>query len=219
MAKIAGVLWVSLVQYFVVLLIVQSRWTTPYSWVRNAISDLGADTCFHSDQVDSWVCSPWHPMANLSWIAAGACLAAGALLAWREFGRTRVARMGLTCFAVSGVGLMVVGLCPEDTRKALHIAGAMAAIPIGALGTVLTALAMVRTDRAAVAGRIGIVLGATGLTGFAIFLAGVGGPAMFGLWERIAAFPGIAWAIVLGILVWSSTERIPEAVDESVQAS
>lgn len=221
MAKIAGAVWISLVQYFVVLVVVQSQWTTPYSWVRNAISDLGAETCFHFDQDDAWVCSPWHAVANLSWIAAGCCLAAGALLALREFGRTRLARTGLACFAVSGIGLMVVGLCPEDTSTALHVAGAMAAIPLGALGTVLTALAMVRAGKVPVVGRIGIALGATGIAGFPIFLAGIGGPGVFGFWERMAAFPGMVWAIVLGIgmLTLPRADHIPEAVDGGVQVN
>ncbi|MEV6065347.1 hypothetical protein AB0L82_02250 [Nocardia sp. NPDC052001] len=43
----------SIIQYFVFLFVVQAHWTTPYSWIRNAISDLGAETCFHSESVEA----------------------------------------------------------------------------------------------------------------------------------------------------------------------
>ncbi|KAA8885348.1 DUF998 domain-containing protein [Nocardia colli] len=198
-ASIAGLAWVSTVQYFVILVVVQSRWTTPYSWTRNAISDLGADTCFQSEHVDTWVCSPWHVLANISWILSGLCLAVGALLAARIYGRNRLARVGFALYAAAGIGLVMVGFNPEDTRIAPHTIGAIVAIAGGAVAVVLTAAAMIADGRTPALGRIGIALGVIAIASFVATMAKVGGAEMFGLWERLAAFPVLIWAILHGI--------------------
>ncbi|MFC9435330.1 DUF998 domain-containing protein [Nocardia sp. NPDC057030] len=213
-ASIAGLAWVSTVQYFVVLFVVQSRWTTPYSWTRNAISDLGAETCFHSEHVDTWVCSPWHVLANASWVLTGLCLTAGALLAARIYGRRWPARVGFALYAAAGIGLVMVGFNPEDTRLAPHTIGAIVAIAGGAVAVVLTAVAMIADGRTPALGRMGIVLGAIAIASFVATMARLGGAGMFGLWERLTAFPVLIWAIMHGVALLTrpadSLVRTPE---------
>ncbi|MTK30253.1 hypothetical protein GL305_09585 [Nocardia seriolae] len=42
-------------------------------------------------------------------------------------------------------------------------------------------------------------MGAPFISPLDLLLTGVGGHETFGLWERIAAFPGLIWSIILGL--------------------
>ncbi|USX55572.1 DUF998 domain-containing protein [Lentzea sp. HUAS12] len=198
-ARLGAVLWVLVAQYFLLLFVVEARWEVPYSWVRNAISDLGAATCFQSEQVERWVCSPWHVVSGVSWTVAGLCLAGGALLVRPLFPDVRTARTGLALLVVTGLALTVVGLNPEDTSATLHVAGAVVAIPVGEVAMLLTGIALAGTDRWRVLGRVGIVAAVVAMVALVLMVAQVGGPALFGLWERIAAFPVLLWAVACGV--------------------
>ncbi|MFD5831605.1 DUF998 domain-containing protein [Lentzea sp. NPDC060358] len=200
-ARLGAVLWVLVAQYFVLLFVVQARWEVPHSWLRNAISDLGAATCFRSADVERWVCSPWHVVAGVSWTVAGLCLAGGALLVRPLFPDGRTARAGLALLVVTGLALVVVGLNPEDTRAALHVAGAVVAIPVGEVALLLTGIALARTERWRVMGVVGVCAAVVAMAALVLMVAGAGGPALFGLWERIAAFPVLLWAIACGVVL------------------
>ncbi|GHH34905.1 hypothetical protein GCM10017774_19640 [Lentzea cavernae] len=205
--RLGAVLWVLVAQYFLMLFVVQSRWEVPHSWLRNAISDLGAATCFRSADVDRWVCSPWHVAAGVSWTVAGLCLAAGALLVRPLFPDVRTARAGLALLVVTGLALVVVGLNPEDTRAALHVVGAVVAIPVGEVAMLLTGLALARTERWRLLGCVGVVGAVVAAVALVLMVAQVGGPGLFGLWERIAAFPVLLWAVVCGLVLPAGRRR------------
>ncbi|MFF2552198.1 DUF998 domain-containing protein [Nocardia sp. NPDC058058] len=196
--RLGALAWVSIIQYFVFLFVVQARWTTPYSWIRNAISDLGATTCFRSDSVEAWVCSPWHRVANVSWVIAGACMTIGALALYRLFPRNKLSHIGSGLYAVAGIGLIVVGLNPEDADSHLHGIGAVIAIAGGIAAMLCLSIALRRAGQWLPVARTGIVLGVAAICGFIVMAARVGGPARFGLWERIAAFPVLIWLILCG---------------------
>ncbi|MEU3643956.1 DUF998 domain-containing protein [Lentzea sp. NPDC034063] len=204
--RLGAVLWVLVAQYFVLLFVVEARWDVPYSWLSNAISDLGAATCFQSDQVERWVCSPWHVVSGVSWTLAGLCLAAGALLVRPLFPDVRTARAGLVLLVVTGLALAVVGLNPEDTSRTLHVAGAVVAIPVGEVAMLLTGLALAGTTRWRLLGRIGAGAAIVAAVALVLLFAQVGGPALFGLWERIAAFPVLLWAVACGVALPARTK-------------
>ncbi|HEX7308558.1 DUF998 domain-containing protein [Lentzea sp.] len=200
-ARLGAVLWVLVAQYFVLLFVVEARWEVPHSWMRNAISDLGAATCFRSAEAERWVCSPWHVVSGVSWTVAGLCLAGGALLVRPLFPQTRTARAGLVLLVVTGLALTVVGLNPEDTSATLHVAGAVVAIPVGEVAMLLTGLALARTERWRVLGIVGACTAVVAMTALVLMVAEVGGSALFGLWERIAAFPALLWAVACGVVL------------------
>lgn len=204
---LAGLCWVLIIQYFVMLFVVQSAWTTPYSWLRNAISDLGAATCFLSAQVNAWVCSPWHAAAGVSWSVAGLCLAGGAILALRAFPATPTARVGLGLYLISGAALIMVGLNPEDTSLVPHSIAAIIAIALGEVALLLTALAVTRSGHRRLFGRIGMITAVVAMVAFLLLIIRVGGPNLFGLWERIAAFPVLLWPIACGIALLIKPDR------------
>lgn len=206
-SRLGAAAWVLLIQYFVFLFVVQSQWTTPYSWIRNAISDLGAATCSHSDQVDSWICSPWHRVANVSWVIAGACLTIGALTCKRLLPRNRLTHTGTSLYALSGLGLVLVGLNPEDTGRQLHVFGAAVAIAGGIAALLCVTTALLKSHQWPAVASTGLALGLAALTGFTLMLTQVGGHNLFGLWERIAAFPILIWPILCGTHILRATRR------------
>lgn len=190
----AGAAWAAIVQYFVLLVVVQAAWTEPYSPVRNAISDLGAVSC--GPYSGREVCSPWHVAANVSWVVAGLSICGGLLLVRPVFGRAVRARVGTVLLLGSGVGLTSVELHLEDA-SALHVPSAVAAIGLGLPAIVLLGSTLTSVDTYRAVGWLGIALGATGLAGLA--LAVVTPHRLFGLFERIAAYPILIWMIVVGV--------------------
>ncbi|WP_412538556.1 DUF998 domain-containing protein [Longispora sp. K20-0274] len=194
--------WALVVQYFVVLVVVRSAWSTPYSWARNAISDLGAAECgaFGGRQV----CSPWHVAANVSWVITGLLIVVGAVLVRGAFPPGRLPRVGLALIAISGASFVVVGFSPEDTRAVTHTTAALATIALGEIALVVLGLAL--RGRRPLVGWTGITFGVVAMIALACMLARVGGHGLFGLWERIAAFPILIWLILCG--TWLLGERL-----------
>jgi hypothetical membrane protein len=189
--------WVAVAHYFVVLVVVRSAWTTPYSVLSNTISDLGAAGCGEHRGRD--VCSPWHVAANVSWVATGACLLLGALLLRPVLARGAAGRAGLALIGVAGVGELVVGLSPEDVSAA-HVPAAAVAIVGGLAGLLTLGAALARTPGLRGLGVLGVGFGALGAT--ALVLGATVVPERFvGLAERLAAYPILVWAVVAGATV------------------
>ncbi|WP_327145460.1 DUF998 domain-containing protein [Nocardia sp. NBC_01327] len=211
---IGGIAWILVAQYFVMLVVSQSRWTTPYSWSRNAISDLGAATCHRSDQLDTWVCSPWHVATNISWTIAGVCMCVGAALVKPALPPSRIGVLGLGLVFLAGIGLCLVAFNPEDTAKTMHVLGATIAIGSLAAGTFLIGAVLWRADRNRL-GALGLALGTTAIVGIGFMLAKIGGPAQFGLWERVAAFPGLLYLIAFGVRIQRPSTAAPACANFS----
>ena len=129
---------VSVLQFFLAEAVVISGWagTHPYSRRFNVISDLGAAHCGIYAGRD--VCSPLHWLMNLSFVVQGLAMVVGAVLLSTVL--FRVAALPdvpphvrnpvwgwivRALVAVAGVGMVLVGLVPEDTVTALHDTGAL----------------------------------------------------------------------------------------------
>jgi hypothetical membrane protein len=194
--RIGALAWASIIQYFVVLLVVRSAWDLPYSSLTYAISDLGAVSCgeFSGRQV----CSPWHLTANISWTITGATLAAGAVLLRPVLPRRRTALAGVVLLVLSGLGELSVGLHPEDAGP-VHVPSAVIAIGCGLPGILLVGWSLRRLDGWRAIGWAGVAMGAIGLLAVAV-LFGFPGHA-FGLFERIAAYPILLWCLACGVWV------------------
>ena len=81
---------------------------------RNYISDLGAAE------------SRLHWVMNGSFVLQGLLIFFGAVLVRGFFPARPVYRFALVLFAIAGMGVLVVGLVPEDTNARLHVQGAIA---------------------------------------------------------------------------------------------
>lgn len=192
----AGIVWLAIAQFFIVELVVQVPYTPPYSELQDAISDLGAMHC------TSQICSPWHLLMDASFVALGICIAAGAIAA--ELSSPRVSatsRIGAGLMALAGLGVVVVGLVPEDLLDVVHYTGAMFGILAGNAGSIVTGGVLWWARRHRTAGVIGIVAGALGIAGtlvLGVAFATSTMNAVFGLIERVAVYPMLLAMIVTG---------------------
>jgi len=154
----------SVLQYFVAESAVIGAWAgaEPYSRRTGYISDLGAVACGEFSGRD--VCSPAHLLMNASFVVQGLGMVVGALLLGsallccaartgvplrrgRVPGRAHArARWGAGVVAAAaarlltgaaGAGTVIVGLVPEDTGSAWHVAGALMYFAAGALALLI----------------------------------------------------------------------------------
>jgi hypothetical membrane protein len=199
-------MWIAAaVQFVVTQLVVQSAWTTPYSWAHNAISDLGSVHCGMSgadNLPERYLCSPWHSAMNASIVMMGVGFAGGVLLtgfAWRWRRSTRAARL---FFIGAGAGFVLAGLNPWDVDLDMHVLGAFLIMAGGGVGLLLAGLGssdgpLCRLHGITLCAGI-IALIATALQ-FSHHYLGLG----IGGMERVAIFPLVLWMVVLGISILS----------------
>ena len=191
--RLAAIFFVSSIQYFVVQYVVARRWHRPYSVARNTISDLGSSVCERFD--GRYVCSPWHTAMNVSFVVLGLTMVAGSRIMWRTHRSSWATFSGFVCLAIGGIGVVVVGVVPENSVPLVHGLGAALPFLVGNIGVLLVGFARWRTLRFRASA---LILGAVSL--FALFFytraqffgLGVGGM------ERVVAYPQTIWLIIAG---------------------
>jgi hypothetical membrane protein len=159
-------------QFFVVEAIAALRWTG-YSYADNVISDLGG------------ALSPAHRVMNASFVVQAALILTGVLLLLPAV-RGRAARVAQVVLALAGVGVLLVGVFPEDTSTGLHDTGAILYLAGGAVG--LLALAYAVRPRSEPLGTVLAVLGLAGAAATIFFVMDVTQYLGRGGTERLAAY-------------------------------
>ena len=162
-AKLGACLWLLCLQFFVAEQIARIGWTGHYSMRRDYISDLGAAG------------SSLHAVMNGSFVLQGVLIFSGAVLL-----RRLLPGIVVILLAAAGLGVLVVGLVPEDTNARLHLQGAAANFIGGNLGIIVLAKRW-KSWISLAAGSIGL------LATFALAFHGMG--ADTGTVERLAAYP------------------------------
>jgi hypothetical membrane protein len=182
--------WALCFQFFVAEQIARMGWPGHYSMTGNWISDLGAAD------------SPRHWVMNVSFVLQGVLISVGAILMRRLFPAKVSYRAALLLFLVSGLGVLVVGLAPEDSDAHVHRVAALAHLLAGNLGMVLIGVAMFAgAARVRFRGVITLLAGLLGLT--ALALLGLGEKDV-GTFERMAAYPLTLWLTWMGWLMFHS---------------
>jgi hypothetical membrane protein len=180
--------WALCFQFFVAEQIARLGWPGQYSMTGNWISDLGAAN------------SPRHWIMNGSFIVQGVLISVGAILMRRLFPAKGSYRVALLLFLISGVGVLVVGLVPEDSDAQVHRVAALVHLLAGNLAMILIGLAMVAgAARVRFRGVITLLAGLLGLT--ALVLLGLGEKNV-GTFERLAAYPLTLWLTWTGWLMF-----------------
>ncbi len=209
---IAGaVCWLSSGQFFLIQLIVQLAWTTPYSLLHNYISDLGNTACYPTPiSSPAYICSPLHIVMNASFILLGVNLILGAFFTYRAFDPSRLRTLGLALIGLAGFGLMLVGFAPENVNTGVHVTGAALQFVSGNLGMIVLGALFYRHHHVPF-GRFSMLWGSLGLIGLAAFLVcrssqlnlglGVGG------WERVIVYPLPLWAMIMGLILFIRTQQ------------
>jgi hypothetical membrane protein len=184
--------WVLTLQFFVVETIAQFR-QSQYSRVDDVISDLGAGT------------SPARSLMNASFVVQGALILAGVLLLLPAV-RGTAARVAQVLLAASAVGVVLVGVFPEDgAASGVHTTGAVLHLAAGTIG--LVALAYAVRPRSELAGSLLAVLGVVGVAASIFFLDAVTEYLGRGGTERLAAYPIPVGLAVAAVVLWRMADR------------
>jgi hypothetical membrane protein len=200
-------IWILSAFYFLAQVVVAWVWNPPYSLVHNTISDLGNTAC--GPYGNAYVCSPRHTLMNIAFILLGVVMASGSWLIYQEFtnkeGAERVAAfIGFTLMAIAGVGVLLVGVFPENTVGTAHKVGAGLGIGAGNIGIFILGLVLALPEGMR---RYMLLFSATSLTALVCFAGhryfGIGPGTM----ERVAAYPETVWLIAFGIFISRNHQR------------
>ena len=187
-------IWILTVEYFVSQWIVATNWSTPYSLLRNPISDLGNTSC--GIYAGRQVCSPLHNLMNLSLIVLGVVMILGAPLIYQEFRERPLNLVGFICMAIAGLGTLLVGVFPENIAHTPHTISAGGPFLVGNLALVILSVAL-DLPRAA---RIYTGLsGALGLLALLFLVRGLDLGLDEGGMERVTGYPQTIWLVFFGI--------------------
>jgi hypothetical membrane protein len=179
--------WALCFQFFVAEQIARLSWPG-YSMTGNWISDLGSAT------------SPRHWIMNGSLIVQGVLISVGAILMRRLFPAKASYRIALMLFLISGLGVLVVGLVPEDHNAQVHQVAALAHLLAGNLAMILMGVAMLAgAARVRFRGVITLMAGLLGLTALALLALG---EKDVGTFERLSAYPLTLWLTWTGWLMF-----------------
>ena len=126
--KLGAIVWIFSIQSFLTQWWVASEWPKPYSPRNNFISDLGATSCGilpgNIQHAARYVCSPEHHWMNVSFVLSGITIGIGAILLRARLMPGVLGFMATSFFVTSGLGIMMVGLNPENMQIVRHILGA-----------------------------------------------------------------------------------------------
>jgi hypothetical membrane protein len=187
-------LYVSSIQYFLVQFLVSLRWSPAYSLSRDTISDLGNTACGRFNGRP--VCSPLHSLMNLSFVALGVTMIVGSVLLQHALRKTRGSTIAFASMAIGGLGVVMVGIFPENSISALHGIGSSLPFLIGNAGVVVASCSL----RMPLWLRVySLATGAVALAFLAMYASnrflGLGEGGM----ERVVAYPQTTWLIVFGV--------------------
>ncbi len=192
-------MWALCFQFFVAEEIARLGWPGHYSMTGNWISDLGA------------AYSPLHSVMNGSFVLQGFLISVGAVLVHGLFPPRWTYWLALLLLVISGVGVLVVGLVPEDADLPLHGLGATVHLLAGNLAMFVLGLVLIRRSVCgprALQWKSWITFAAGSVGLLALFALGMrSNPAWAavtrnqGVVERLAAYPLPLWLTWTGWLM------------------
>lgn len=204
--RAGAIAWIVAVQFFVTQVVVASAWSRPFSLRLDYISDLGNTACGpYPAGSTNLVCSPWHAAMNLSFVVLGITMIVGARLTRSVFPAGWVRSVAASLFAMAGVGVILVGIYPENTDNARHVVGAGVNFVAGNIAMIIYGLALAQQpERHRALMQFSLVTGTLGLLATLLFVTGQFLGLGLGGMERVAAYPMTVWQIVAGIALLRS---------------
>ncbi|AJT42664.1 DUF998 domain-containing protein [Psychromicrobium lacuslunae] len=204
----------SVVQVFLAEAVVAAAWAgnQPYSAIFNVISDLGAAHCgIHNTR---YLCSPLNWLMNASLGLQGAGMILGGLLlsssllgVAAKLNSAQPAQLTAAAWVrwllvISGAGVVLLAIFPEDTIAVLHFIGAMSFFGAGTIALLL--LWWIWYQRSALSWlllALGLISGLATVS-FTIFTLLLKVPNFAdGLIERLIVYPLIIGLAVVGLMV------------------
>ena len=205
--RLGALAWLLAAQFFVAQVVVASAWTVPFSLKTRVISDLGNTACGPFPNSSSpFVCSPWHAVMNASFIVVGITMAAGAILTRSAFKRGWARALAVPLFVLAGIGVLIVGVYPENVDSSNHAIGAGLNFVGGNAALILFGLSAPPIPSRRAFASFSVVAGLLGLASTVLFVAhydlGLGQGGI----ERVAAYTTTTWQIVAGLMLWRRPE-------------
>ncbi|MDA0565641.1 DUF998 domain-containing protein [Streptomonospora sp. S1-112] len=194
-----ALLWLAQPLYLAAEAVTAGRFAAPYSFLDNAISDLGATSCTRVEYAHGPVpvCSPWSAVMNTAFIVLGLALAVGAPLLAARLPRDRAAKAAVALWILAGLSAIGSGVFPLDRAPAAHTVASLPVFVAQPCALITTGVALRRHRR--LLGWSTIAVGAVCVAGTAVFAARVDVEHFSGLFERLALWPGHLWAAVLAV--------------------
>jgi hypothetical membrane protein len=195
--------------YFAAQVLAAWVFRPPYSFVTNAISDLGNTACLPSQ---SGICSPLYVVMDASIAILGLAMIVGAILIFSEFSFSQYRReqtaalAGFVCMGLGGLGAILVGSVPENVNTAhLHTVGTAMAIGFGQLAILILGLILRQIPdwlrEFMIVTSLFVLLAGIAIAGKHQF--GIGGGAL----ERLAQYPESVWLILFGFYISRNHHR------------
>ncbi len=184
--RIGAVAWIATLQFFIVETYVGIHWPG-YSFITDRISDLGAGR------------SPFHNLVNGSMLLQGLLIGGGAWLMRGAFRPGRLRDLGIALIVINGLGVILVGLVPEDTNRVLHDIGAIALFLSGNIGLLALGPTLLHegSQRRAL-GAAAVALGGIGIAGSLFFIARFASAHVIGVSEHLAVDALPLWLFIAG---------------------
>lgn len=186
-------MWWFCFQFFVVEQIVRFGWTVNYahySMTANWISDLGATN------------APWHWLMDGSFLLQGVLIAGGAVLVRPLFPSRFMYWLVLFLLVASGLGMLVVGLVPENANIQIHGMAALVHLLCGNLAMIILGAMRITRSRGRVTLAAGVI-GFVALLGLGYLNGNPKSPWALdaGVVERLSAYPLPLWLTWTGYLM------------------
>lgn len=200
--------WILCLLTFPMQLISAAKWPQPYSWTANLISDLGVLSCGVFDtgtQVERYICSPAHALANGATIANGVLLAIGAVLLWNAWPNRRSGHVAMMLIILGGILVAFVGALPWDRYPDAHNTTALLQAVIQWAGMFSLLIALRGAPMARLAVTLTLICLVISIIGFALFILALGAgstePLGLGASERIAFDILTLWGAGMGLVL------------------
>ena len=199
-----AIAWIATLQFFLVETFAGLHWPG-YDFFTDRISDLGAAR------------SPLHDLVNGSMLVQGVLIGGGALLIRAAFQPGRLRDLGIALIAANGVGVILVGLVPEDSNRVIHDVGAALLFFSGNLGMLAIGPALLHagsTKRAL--GAAAIAFGAIGAIAAVLFAVRSISLHAIGAFEHVTVDLLPLWLMMTGVALLTLRARGHAQTDDTV---
>lgn len=119
--------WLLLSVYFLIEYVVIRASTVDYSVLKQPMSDLGVTACGKDTHLltSYEICSPYHPLMNVTFTLVGIVIFMGAFLLEDLFPKVRRIRIATILFAIYGISFGISGIVPADSSFWVHTISAI----------------------------------------------------------------------------------------------
>jgi hypothetical membrane protein len=150
---------------------------------------------------------------NLSFVLLGVTMVTACILLRRFLTATRSVSLsvGFALVGIGGVGVMMVGIFPEDSVPLIHGFGAAFPFLLGNIGVLVLGIFLALP----IAVRLfTLISGTVALTALAFYATGHFLGLGVGGMERVVAYPQTIWLIILGLYLFANIANSSVDVDK-----